>query len=195
MTKIIGITGGIASGKSTVVAEIRKAGYQVIDADQVVYDLQVKGGKLYQALVDWLGSDILTEDGQLNRPQLAELIFSNSENRATSAHLQDDIIRQELAKRRDQLATTEEIFFMDIPLLIELDYLDWFDEIWLVYVDEEQQIRRLMDRNSYSQQEAEQRVISQKPLAEKKSYVDLVLDNTGGLEDLKKQIQTALKSL
>lgn len=67
MTKIIGITGGIASGKSTVVAEIRKHGYQVIDADQVVHELQAKGGKLYQALCNWLGTDILQENGELDR--------------------------------------------------------------------------------------------------------------------------------
>lgn len=67
MTKIIGITGGIASGKSTVVAEIRKQGYQVIDADQVVHELQEKGGKLYQTLVEWLGNNILQENGELDR--------------------------------------------------------------------------------------------------------------------------------
>ena len=195
MTKIIGITGGIASGKSTVVEEIRQAGYQVIDADAVVHDLQAKGGKLYQALLDWLGPEILTADDQLNRPKLSQLIFSSPEHQVKSAQLQNDIIRQALAQERDRLAQSEDIFFMDIPLLVELDYLDWFDAIWLVYVDEDKQVQRLMERNGYNQAQAQQRIAAQMPLLEKKKYATLVLDNNGSLEDLQKQVRQALKNL
>ena len=195
MTKIIGITGGIASGKSTVVEEIRQAGYQVIDADAVVHDLQAKGGQLYQALLDWLGPEILTADGQLNRPKLSQLIFSSPEHQVKSAQLQNDIIRQALAQERDRLAQSEDIFFMDIPLLVELDYLDWFDAIWLVYVDEDKQVQRLMERNGYNQVQAQQRIAAQMPLLEKKKYATLVLDNNGSLEDLQQQVRQALKNL
>ena len=195
MTKIIGITGGIASGKSTVVEEIRQAGYQVIDADAVVHDLQAKGGQLYQALLDWLGPEILTADGQLNRPKLSQLIFSSPEHQVKSAQLQNDIIRQALAKERDRLAQSEDIFFMDIPLLVELDYLDWFDAIWLVYVDEDKQVQRLMERNGYNQAQAQQRIAAQMPLLEKKKYATLILDNNGSLEDLQQQVRQALKNL
>ncbi len=195
MTKIIGITGGIASGKSTVVEEIRQAGYQVIDADAVVHDLQTKGGQLYQALLDWLGPEILRVDGQLNRPKLSQLIFSSPEHQVKSAQLQNDIIRQVLAKERDRLAQSEDIFFMDIPLLVELDYLDWFDAIWLVYVDEDKQVQRLMGRNGYNQAQAQQRIAVQMPLLEKKKYATLVLDNNGSLEDLQQQVRQALKNL
>ena len=195
MTKIIGITGGIASGKSTVVEEIRQAGYQVIDADAVVHDLQAKGGKLYQALLDWLGPEILTADGQLDRSKLSQLIFSSPEHQVKSAQLQNDIIRQALAKERDRLAQSEDIFFMDIPLLVELDYLDWFDAIWLVYVDEDKQVQRLMERNGYNQAQAQQRIAAQMPLLEKKKYATLILDNNGSLEDLQQQVRQALKNL
>lgn len=195
MTKIIGITGGIASGKSTVVEEIRRAGYQVIDADEVVHGLQSKGGKLYQALLGWLGPDILTAEGQLDRPKLSQLIFSSPENQAKSASLQNHIIRQALAQERDRLSEGQDILFMDIPLLVELDYLDWFDQIWLVYVDEHQQLQRLMERNGYSQAQAKQRIATQMPLSDKKQYADLLLDNNGSPEDLKKQVQLALKNL
>ena len=195
MTKIIGITGGIASGKSTVVEEIRQAGYQVVDADAVVHGLQAKGGQLYQALLDWLGPEILTADGQLDRSKLSQLIFSSPEQQARSAQLQNDIIRQTLAKERDRLAQSEDLFFMDIPLLVELDYLDWFDAIWLVYVDEDKQVQRLMERNGYNQAQAQQRIVAQMPLLEKKKYATLVLDNNGSLEDLQKQVRQALKNL
>ena len=195
MAKIIGITGGIASGKSTVTNYLRQKGYQVIDADQVVHELQAKGGKLYQALVNWLGSAILNEAGELDRPKLSQLIFSSQENLAKSSQLQNAIIRQELADRRDQLAKTEETFFMDIPLLFEQDYADWFDEVWLVYVNPETQIKRLKARNGYSQEEALQRLASQMKLEDKVPYADFVIKNDGNLEELIEQIDKKLRRL
>ena len=195
MAKIIGITGGIASGKSTVTNYLRQKGYQVIDADQVVHELQAKGGKLYQALVSWLGSAILNEAGELERPKLSQLIFSSQENLAKSSQLQNDIIRQELANRRDQLAKTEETFFMDIPLLFEQDYADWFDEVWLVSVNPETQIKRLKARNGYSQEEAQQRLASQMKLEDKVPYADFVIKNDGNLEELIEQIDKKLRRL
>lgn len=195
MAKIIGITGGIASGKSTVTNYLRQKGYQVIDADQVVHELQAKGGKLYQALVSWLGSAILNEAGELDRPKLSQLIFSSQENLAKSSQLQNDIIRKELANRRDQLAKTEETFFMDIPLLFEQDYADWFDEVWLVYVNPETQIKRLKARNGYSQEEALQRLASQMKLEDKVPYADFVIKNDGNLEELIEQIDKNLRRL
>ena len=195
MTKIIGITGGIASGKSTVVAEIRKQGYQVIDADQVVHELQKKGGKLYQTLVEWLGHDILQENGELDRQKLGHAIFGNKEMMAKSSRLQNEIIRQELANRRNQLAQTEEVFFMDIPLLIELDYMDWFDEVWLVYVDEKTQLDRLVMRNHYTRSEAQKRIASQMSTEAKKAYADKLLDNRGNLQALKEQVDRLLHTL
>ncbi len=195
MTKIIGITGGIASGKSTVVAEIRKQGYQVIDADQVVHELQEKGGKLYQTLVEWLGNNILQENGELDRQKLGQVIFGNKEMMAKSSRLQNEIIRQELANRRNQLAQTEEVFFMDIPLLIELDYMDWFDEVWLVYVDEKTQLDRLVMRNHYTRSEAQKRIASQMSTEAKKAYADKLLDNRGNLQALKEQVDRLLNTL
>ena len=195
MAKIIGITGGIASGKSTVTNYLRQKGYQVIDADQVVHELQAKGGKLYQALVSWLGSAILNEAGELDRPKLSQLIFSSQENLAKSSQLQNNIIRKELANRRDQLAKTEETFFMDIPLLFEQDYADWFDEAWLVYVNPETQIKRLKARNGYSQEEAQQRLASQMKLEDKVPYADFVIKNDGNLEELIEQIDKKLRRL
>lgn len=93
----------------------------------------------------------------------------------TSARLQNSIIRQELACQRDQLKQTEEIFFMDIPLLIEEKYIKWFDEIWLVFVDKEKQLQRLMARNNYSREEAELRLSHQMPLTDKKVSLVLLL--------------------
>ena len=166
MAKIIGITGGIASGKSTVTEFLRQQGYQVIDADQVVHELQEPGGRLYQALLSTFGSSILQEDGRLDRPKLGAMIFGNPELLARSSQIQNQIIREELADRRDLLVEMEDIFFMDLPLLFELQYEDWFDQIWLVDVTEETQLNRLMTRNALSQEEAEKRIAAQLSLRE-----------------------------
>ena len=125
MAKIIGITGGIASGKSTVTNYLRQKGYQVIDADQVVHELQKPGGRLYQVLLSEFGTEILLADGQLDRKKLGALLFSRPNLLEKSSRLQNNIIREELALKREQLAATEELFFMDIPLLFEQEYEDW----------------------------------------------------------------------
>ena len=194
-TMIIGLTGGIASGKSTVVEMIKEAGYKVIDADQLVHDMQTKGGRLYQAVLDWLGEAILLSDGELNRPKLGQLIFSSEEMRHQSDEIQGKIIREELAAQRDGLAKEEDVFFMDIPLLIENDYQDWFDQIWLVAVSPEVQRQRLMKRNHLSAEEADMRIASQMPLSEKLPYASLVIDNNGSIDDLKEKVKSAIKDL
>ena len=195
MVRIIGITGGIASGKSTVTEFLRQQGYQVIDADQVVHELQEPGGRLYQALLSAFGSAILREDGRLDRPKLGAMIFGNPQLLEQSSQIQNQIIREELAGRRDMLAETEDIFFMDLPLLFELQYEDWFDQIWLVDVTKETQLSRLMTRNALSQEEAEKRIAAQLSLQEKRKRADVLIDNNGSLEETRQQIRNALQKL
>ena len=195
MGKIIGITGGIASGKSTVTTYLRQQGFQVVDADAVVHQLQKPGGRLYQVLVQHFGQEILLKNGELNRPLLASLIFSKTEEREWSKSTQGEIIREELAALRDRLSQTEGIFFMDIPLLFELQYEDWFDQIWLVDVTEETQLSRLMTRNALSQEEAEKRIAAQLSLQEKRNRADVLIDNNGPLELTQEQLREALQKL
>lgn len=192
MGKIIGITGGIASGKSTVTNFLREKGFQVVDADQLVHQLQRPGGRLYQLLVQHFGKEILLENGELNRPLLASLIFSNPEEQEWSKQTQGEIIREELAALRDQLAQTEAIFFMDIPLLFEQDYSAWFDETWLVYVDRDVQVERFMKRDQLSKEVAESRLAAQWSLEEKKSLASHVLDNNGNRDQLLDQVSFLL---
>ena len=193
MGKIIGITGGIASGKSTVTNFLRQQGYQVVDADAVVHQLQKPGGRLYQVLVQHFGQEILLENGELNRPLLASLIFSKTEEREWSKQTQGEIIREELAALRDQLAQTEAIFFMDIPLLFEQDYANWFDEIWLIYVDRDVQVERVMKRDHLSKEVAESRLAAQWSLEEKKKLASHILDNNGSRDQLVSQVVKLLE--
>ena len=193
MGKIIGITGGIASGKSTVTNFLRQKGFQVVDADAHVHQLQKPGGRLYQMLVAHFGVKILLEDGELNRPLLASLIFNNSDEREWSKQTQGIIIRQELGTLRDKFYETEELFFMDIPLLFEQDYAAWFDETWLVYVSPDVQLKRLMKRNHLSKESAEARLASQWSLEEKKKLASHILDNNGSRDQLLSQVETLLE--
>ena len=188
MGKIIGITGGIASGKSTVTEFLRQKGFQVVDADAVVHQLQKPGGQLYQVLVEYFGEKILLENGELNRPLLASLIFSNPEEQEWSKRTQGEIIREELAALRNQFAQTEALFFMDIPLLFEQNYASWFDETWLVYVNRDVQLERLMKRDQISKEAAESRLNSQWPLERKISLASHSLDNNGNQEQLIAQV-------
>ena len=195
MGKIIGITGGIASGKSTVTEFLRQKGFQVVDADAVVHQLQKPGGRLYQVLVEHFGEKILLENGELNRPLLASLIFSNPEEQEWSKRTQGEIIREELAALRNQFAQTEALFFMDIPLLFEQDYASWFDETWLVYVNRDVQLERLMKRDQISKEAAESRLNSQWPLERKISLASHSLNNNGNQEQLIAQVVQLLEEM
>ena len=195
MGKIIGITGGIASGKSTVTEFLRQKGFQVVDADAVVHQLQKPGGRLYQVLVEHFGEKVLLENGELNRPLLASLIFSNPEEQEWSKRTQGEIIREELAALRNQLAQTESLFFMDIPLLFEQNYASWFDETWLVYVNRYVQLERLMKRDQISKEAAESRLNSQWPLERKISLASHSLDNNGNQEQLIAQVVQLLEEM
>ena len=195
MGKIIGITGGIASGKSTVTEFLRQKGFQVVDADPVVHQLQKPGGRLYQVLVEHFGEKILLENGELNRPLLASLIFSNPEEQEWSKRTQGEIIREELAALRNQLAQTEALFFMDIPLLFEQNYASWFDETWLVYVNRDVQLERLMKRDQISKEAAESRLNSQWPLERKMVLASHSLDNNGNQKQLIAQVVHLLEEM
>ena len=195
MGKIIGITGGIASGKSTVTEFLRQKGFQVVDADAVVHQLQKPGGRLFQVLVERFGEKVLLENGELNRPLLASLIFSNPEEQEWSKRTQGEIIREELAALRNQFAQIEALFFMDIPLLFEQNYASWFDETWLVYVNRDVQLERLMKRDQISKEAAESRLNSQWPLEGKISLASHSLDNNGNQEQLIAQVVQLLDEM
>ncbi|GBG96201.1 dephospho-CoA kinase [Lactococcus termiticola] len=196
MNKAIGITGGIASGKSTVVDFLMSAGYEVVDADKLVRSLQAPGGQLHQAIFEHYGPDFFDEQNELIREKLGSRIFSDDKARAELGSLQGKIIRANLYRLAEEKVAEklkDGLFFMDIPLLFEQNYDELFDEIWLVALPEGQQIERLMARNQLTEAEARQRIATQLPLEEKIKRATTVLDNSGSLEVLQRQVQTALE--
>lgn len=195
MATVIGITGGIASGKSTVSQYLLEKGNPVIDADQVVHNLQAKGGRLYEALLVRFGSGILDETGELDRPGLGQLVFSDKAVLQELSLVQDEVIRQALLEERNCLVQEHELVFMDIPLLFEAAYQETCDQIWLVYVPESVQLDRLMERNGYSQEEAAQRLAAQWPIEDKKGLAHVVIDNQGERQETYDQLETLLAQL
>lgn len=195
MKKVIGLTGGIATGKSTVTSFLRSQNFVVFDADELVHDLQKVDGRLYNLILSEFGSAYFDERGQIDRPKLAQEVFSNPEVNQRLGKLQNSIIREELLKARDRLALEQDLFFMDIPLLIEESYQACFDEVWLVSSRAELQLERLMKRNSLTKEAAQARIASQLSLVEKAKYADVIIDNSGSLESLYAQILQQIQKL
>lgn len=195
MKQIIGITGGIATGKSTVTNYIRSKGYPVIDADNLVHELQAKGGPLYMVLVAQLGQDILAPSGELDRKRLSERFFSDNQLRQELSGLQNDIIRRELLLRRDGLLARHDVIFMDIPLLFELDYHKEVDCVWFVSLDAERQLKRLKERNGYTTDQAKRRIAAQLSLERKKRLAHVIIDNSGTLAETYQQLDRLLDEL
>lgn len=192
-TRIIGITGGIATGKSTVSNIVKKLGYKVIDADIIAREVVQKGKPAYEEIVKYFGNTIIDEFGNINRKKLGNIVFVDEKKREklnciTHPHIME-AIKQSIYDN-----INEKIIFLDIPLLIETmdklkDYDIHLDEIWLVYVDEESQIQRLMARDNISRNEALNRIQAQMPMELKKKYATIVIDNRGSIEELQEQVK------
>ncbi len=192
MKKVIGITGGIATGKSVVTSYLRAHGYEVIDADVVVRELQEVGGALYIAIRDTFGEAYFLENGDLDRAKFGALIFSDAEARAKLSAVQGDIIRTELFKRC--ASSRSELVFMDIPLLFERAYTG-FDETWLVYAPQDVQLKRLMKRNDLSESEALLRIKAQMPIDEKRSLATRIIENCDTIEVLENQLASLISEI
>ena len=194
--KIIGITGGIATGKSTVSNMIRKMGYKVIDADIIAREVVQKGKPAYEEIVKCFGDTIIDEFGNINRKKLGNIIFIDEKKREKLNSITHPYIMEAIKQSIDD-NMGEKIIFLDIPLLIEAldnlkDYNIYLDEIWLVYIDEESQIQRLMERDNISRREALNKIKAQMPMELKKKYATEVLDNRGSIADLEAQVKNLI---
>ena len=194
MGQIIGITGGIASGKSSVSQYIRELGFTIVDADIASRAVVEPGEEAYLQVVESFGDDILLEDGTIDRGKLGSIIFHDKDKRLILNGIVHPAVR---AWMRDQTAKAfergEETVFMDIPLLFESKLTFMVEKTLLVYVDEAVQLERLMARNSLSEEDAKARMASQMPLAEKKALADAVVDNNGKFEETKAQVRLILE--
>lgn len=194
--KIIGLTGGIASGKSTVATELRKQNVPVFDADEVSRNAVAKGSKGLALVAEAFGAEYLTADGEMDRAKISQLVFSDKEALKTLEGILHKIVWDEaeafLAEVREQKA---KLAVLDVPLLIETKWHERVDLVWLVAVSKEQQIKRAMIRSGMTEEEVKARIAAQMSLEDKKKFADVVLDNSGALEETLEQVHKELGKL
>ncbi|MDR3561724.1 MAG: dephospho-CoA kinase [Negativicutes bacterium] len=190
--RIIGLTGGIASGKSTVASLLEKLGACIVDADKLAWEAVKPGQPAWQEIVDWLGPDALLPDGSINRQWLADKVFSDRQARAKLEGFIHPRVRAGVCEAVAAAHIRGEVaVVLDIPLLFETGWTEAIDETWVVKVDAAIQLTRLMGRNGFSRQEAETRINSQMSLEKKALLADVVIDNSKDFESTKKQVEAA----
>ncbi|QTN00044.1 dephospho-CoA kinase [Sediminibacillus dalangtanensis] len=194
MALVIGLTGGIASGKSTIAGIFAEWNIPIVDADIISRQVVEKGEAAYEQIVDLFGEDVLLSDGNLDRGKLGSIIFKDKEKREQLNNIVHPAVRKKMLEQRDAYADKgEAAVVLDIPLLYESGLTHFVDKVLVVYVDEPTQRQRLMDRNGFSEEEAIDRMNSQLPLEKKAKMADEIIDNNGSVESSRQQLLTILK--
>ena len=193
---LFGLTGGIASGKSTVAAILTKHQVPLVDADLVARDVVAPDSPGLQAIVKSFGKNILLPDASLDREQLGALIFSDNDARERLNTLIHPLIRAQMAQEVSAHASRGSRFVvMDVPLLFETGNPDDYDEILVVYVDKTTQLQRLMKRDGFNRKDAQARLDAQLSMAEKAQRATVLIDNSGARESTERQVMTWLNGL
>lgn len=198
--KIIGLTGGIATGKSTVTNIIRENGYKVIDADKIAKDIVKKDKPAYNKIIEIFGEDILEKDKSINRKKLGNIIFKDRLLREELNNIVHPYVFNSIKDMIIKYSKDNKYIFIDIPLLIEeidkfKDYGIYFDEIWLVYISEKTQLSRLMKRDNIDEEIGLKKIKSQMSIELKTKYATKIIDNRGNLKTLKKQVNKIISEI
>lgn len=198
--KVIGITGGISTGKSTVTNILINKGYKVIDADKIAREVVKVGKPAYIKIIEEFGKEILLDDNTINRKELGKIIFNDDKSREKLNNITHPYIFQSIKLNLKEICKEGNLIFLDIPLLFEQFHL-WkryeieFDEIVLVYIDEEKQIKRLMERDKITRDEALKKIKTQLPMDEKRKRSSKTIDNSGDIRYLNEEIEKLLLEL
>lgn len=193
----VGLTGGIASGKSTVARMFVEKGAILIDFDELAREVSLPEGAVWREIVAHFGEGILLPDRRVDRLKLGAIVFTDRKQREILNHLVHPAVFAEWQKR---LTAIEEerpdaIVLSDIPLLLEAGLQAKVDLILLVYIQPEEQILRLMVRNGFTREEAQRRVASQMPIGEKVARADIVVRNAGSVEETSREVDRAWEEL
>lgn len=184
----VGLTGGIASGKSTVSGFLREMGAIIIDADEVARQIVEPGQPALQEIAEEFGPEVILPDGHLDRARLGDIVFRDPAQRLKLNAITHPRWQEMFKIRMMELPAGVQAVFWDVPLLFETGTDKAVDQVWLVWVDEKTQIERLMARNNYTEEEALMRIRSQMPMEEKKERADLLIDNRGPMEETKRAV-------
>jgi len=190
---VLGVTGGIACGKSEVGRILKNLGFAVYDADRVAHELMKQGTSVYQRVVRHFGNRILADDGEISRSALGGIVFNRPDERKTLNTLVHPAVREELARRITVCRQQEQDAAMLVPLLFEsgMESLNW-DAVWCVSSKEDLVLERLAGRG-FGKKEAEQRVWAQMPLNEKEQKADRVVLNNGTMQELEQATREAVE--
>ena len=195
MTKVLGLTGGIASGKSTVSEYFRTFGIPIIDADKVAHDVMRAGQPVVREIAETFGEEVIFPNGEIDREKLGQIVFKDSDKRKQLDNLVRAEIRDEIERGIKILVDENKpLIILDIPLLFEANYEKMVDEVMVVYVDTTTQKERLLNRNKdLTSEDADNRIQSQMPLKDKAEKADVVIDNNGTIDASRKQVEKWLK--
>jgi len=193
MTLIIGLTGSIGTGKSTIANRFKELNIPVVDADLIARQVVEPGEAAYEQIVETFGEEILQRDKTLDRKALGAIVFQDDTKRKKLNAIVHPAIRKEIIHQRDEYVDKGvQCVVVDIPLLYESNLIDYVDKVLVVYVDEEVQLQRVVSRDNSTEEEAKQRIASQIPVAEKAKQADEVIDNNGTVEQSFQQLDKVL---
>lgn len=193
---IIGLSGGIASGKSTISNILKDMEIPVIDSDTIAHTVVQKGSPVLNSLTRTFGIEILNADGSLNRKKLGNIVFNNNENLKKLNNIAHPAIKEEIIKSIDFYRRSgKKCCVVDGALLMEGIFKDLVNLLILVYVNRDTQLKRLMDRNLIGYDEALSKINSQMPFEEKRKYADYIIDNSYDLEYTRKQVNKIMNEI
>jgi len=194
---IAGLTGGIATGKSTVSSFLGEAGAVIIDADAIARDVVIKDLPAWHEIVKTFGKDVLLPDGEIDRARLGGIIFGDSSKKEILNGIVHPRVIRKVAEQIDKIQNEipGSIIILDVPLLIEAGMNTGLKEVILVYTPEDIQIKRLVERDKISDEEALLKIRSQMPIEKKKEFATIIIDNSGTIEETKRRALEVLNRL
>lgn len=195
--RVIGLTGGIASGKSTVAKMLEEKGAYLLDADIIAREVVEPGQPACEEIVEWLGESILLPDRRIDRARLAELVFNDQEKLAKLNSIVHPRVGSSFVVLSGRIEENdpEAVIVYDIPLLIEAGMKDIVNLVLLVYVPRDIQIDRLQRRDNLSRADAKLRLEAQMPLEDKKKFADVIIDNSGSITETARQVDSFWEEL
>ena len=194
MAFVLGITGGIATGKSSVVQHFIDLGFPVVDADIIARHLLDQNEQAYNEVVKVFGSEILQENGEIDRQALGALVFNHPDKLKQLDELMAPFLQKSILAAIKQASQNQKLVIVDVPLMYEKGYDEWMDQVAVVYCTPNQQLKRLMQRNQLTEREAKQRMDSQLPIEMKKLLAEVVFDNSNDLTQTIQQVDTWLSN-
>lgn len=196
MTYFLGLTGGIASGKSTADEFFKKKKIPIIDSDLIAHKIMEIGQNGYKAVVDYFGTDILNDDQTINRRKLGGIVFNDKAKLKKLNELTHPLVHQEIKQQMARYrANQEKLVVIDVPLLFESGFESLCNGVLVISITPELQIERLMKRNDFTKKEAIARINNQMPLSEKEKRATYVVANTGTIDDLEKKLSDLLQEI